>query len=140
MPSRALSQMRSTHTLWTSGFREPACFSRTTTARWNLTARYRSQMRRPHSASKSRYHARTLCLVHALFVGKKKEAEVCVCSCVACPVECEMQLMFNIPILKPKVPLTGKLVLTRGDGGLFTSSVPPTPLFVSQTYTLHPKN
>jgi hypothetical protein len=51
-----------------------------------------------------------------------------------------MQLMFNIPILKPKVPLTGKLVLTRGDGGLFTSSVPPPPLFVSQTYTLHPKN
>ena len=31
------------------------------------------------------------------------------------------QLMFNIPILKPKVPLTGKLVLTRGGNGLFTS-------------------
>ena len=29
--------------------------------------------------------------------------------------------MFNIPILKPKVPLTGKLVLTRGGNGLFTS-------------------
>ena len=31
------------------------------------------------------------------------------------------QLMFNIPILKPKVPLTGKLVLKRGGNGLFTS-------------------
>jgi hypothetical protein len=31
------------------------------------------------------------------------------------------QLMFNIPILKPKVPLTGKLLLTRGENGLFTS-------------------
>jgi len=31
------------------------------------------------------------------------------------------QLMFNIPVLKPKVPLTGKLVLTRGEDGLFTS-------------------
>jgi hypothetical protein len=32
--------------------------------------------------------------------------------------------MFNIPLLKPKVPLTGKLVLTRGADGLFTSYVP----------------
>jgi len=31
------------------------------------------------------------------------------------------QLMFNIPILKPKVPLTGKLILTRGSDGLITS-------------------
>mmetsp|Transcript_45498 Transcript_45498/g.110754 ORF Transcript_45498/g.110754 Transcript_45498/m.110754 type:complete len:224 (-) Transcript_45498:44-715(-) len=30
------------------------------------------------------------------------------------------RLMFNIPYLKPKVPLTGKLELTRGEGGLFT--------------------
>jgi hypothetical protein len=29
--------------------------------------------------------------------------------------------MFNIPVLKPKVPLTGKLVLKRGADGLFTS-------------------
>ena len=32
--------------------------------------------------------------------------------------------MFNIPLLKPKVPLTGKLVLKRGANGLFTSYVP----------------
>lgn len=31
------------------------------------------------------------------------------------------QLMFNIPVFKPKVPLTGKLVLKRGKDGLFTS-------------------
>jgi hypothetical protein len=31
------------------------------------------------------------------------------------------QLMFNIPLLRPKVPLTGRLVLTRGKDGLFTS-------------------
>eukprot|EP00960_Hanusia_phi_P070024 767219-Hanusia_phi.AAC.2 len=31
------------------------------------------------------------------------------------------QLMFNIPILKPKVPLTGKLILKRGEDGLITS-------------------
>mmetsp|Transcript_10598 Transcript_10598/g.23677 ORF Transcript_10598/g.23677 Transcript_10598/m.23677 type:complete len:229 (-) Transcript_10598:81-767(-) len=31
------------------------------------------------------------------------------------------QLMFNIPVLLPKVPLTGTLVLTRGADGLFTS-------------------
>ena len=31
------------------------------------------------------------------------------------------QLMFNIPVLLPKVPLTGSLVLVRGEDGLFTS-------------------
>jgi len=31
------------------------------------------------------------------------------------------QLMFNIPVLLPKVPLTGSLVLARGEDGLFTS-------------------
>ena len=31
------------------------------------------------------------------------------------------QLIFNIPVFKSKVPLTGKLVLKRGADGLFTS-------------------
>ena len=30
-------------------------------------------------------------------------------------------LAFNLPFLKPKVPLTGRLVLTRGTDGLITS-------------------
>ena len=30
-------------------------------------------------------------------------------------------LAFNLPFLKPKVPLTGRLVLTRGSDGLITS-------------------
>jgi len=30
------------------------------------------------------------------------------------------QLMFNIPLLLPKVPLTGELTLKRGSNGLFT--------------------
>ena len=30
-------------------------------------------------------------------------------------------LAFNLPLVKPKVPLTGTLILTRGSDGLFTS-------------------
>ena len=60
------------------------------------------------------YFAFVVCLQHRLVCPAHPSASISV-SCWF------VQLMFNIPILKPKVPLTGSLVLKRGKDGLFTS-------------------
>ena len=58
-----------------------------------------------------------------LFVGDKSKVEI------VGPVEADAKevrfrfsevLCFNLPLIKPKIPLTGSLVLTRGDDGLIT--------------------